>query len=198
MSNVAPRSQEELETLAPVFAGAKAVMGFVPNSMLTMAHMPQLPVAFSLLTNVVFGGDLKAIMNRLGTVVPEPGEVAPPQDVVPYEERPLYDERGKLNNTIIPAQDEAAWVMQGAITDRTTEHLGVTDVGIIMFRKLLEEQIKIVEDGGEPINVHRDPAKNDAMSLATEHTFYPGYTHTGGPFADKPLLPPEVGATLKT
>lgn len=75
MSNVAPRSQQELETLAPVFAGAKAVMGFVPNSMLTMAHMPQLPVAFSLLTNVVFGGDLKAIMNRLGTVVPEPDEV---------------------------------------------------------------------------------------------------------------------------
>ncbi|MFB3105635.1 MAG: hypothetical protein ACE1ZA_12040, partial [Pseudomonadales bacterium] len=71
MSNVTPRSQEELETLAPVFAGAKAVMGFVPNSMLTMAHMPQLPVAFSLLTNVVFGGDLKVIINRLKPVVPE-------------------------------------------------------------------------------------------------------------------------------
>ena len=83
------------------------------------------------------------------------------------------------------------------IADRTNEHLGVTDVGIIMFRKMMEEQIKIVENGGDPINVHRDPAKNQCITLATEHTFYPGYTKTGGPFADKPLVPPEVEASLK-
>ncbi len=76
MANVAPRSQEELESLAPVFEGVEAVMGFVPNSILTMAHMPQLPVAFSLLTNVVFGGDLRVIIERLGAVVPEPDDVA--------------------------------------------------------------------------------------------------------------------------
>jgi 5,5'-dehydrodivanillate O-demethylase len=129
--------------------------------------------------------------------VPEAG--APPleEDTITFEPRELYDEQGRLNNTIVPAQDEAAWVMQGPITDRTTEHLGITDVGIILFRKMIEEQIKIVEDGGEPINVHRDPAKNEAMSLATEHTYYPGYSSTGGPHADKPLLPPEVVARLK-
>jgi 5,5'-dehydrodivanillate O-demethylase len=129
--------------------------------------------------------------------VPEDGETAPPQDHVPYEKRELYDSKGRLNNTIVPAQDEAAWVMQGPITDRTTEHLGVTDVGIILFRKMIEEQLKVVEDGGDPINVHRDPAKNKALGLATEHTYYPGYTHTGGPFADKPLAPPQVERTLK-
>ena len=76
MSNVTPRSREGLEGLAPVFEGVEAAMGFVPNSMLTMAHMPQLPVAFSLLANVVFGGDLKAIIDRFSAVVPDQDDTA--------------------------------------------------------------------------------------------------------------------------
>jgi 5,5'-dehydrodivanillate O-demethylase len=130
-------------------------------------------------------------------VVPEPGVTVEEQAFVPYTERELYDEKGRLNNTIVPAQDEAAWVMQGPITDRTTEHLGVTDVGIILFRKMINENLKIVEDGGEPINVHRDPAKNIAIALATEHTYYPGDDFTGGQFVDKPLLPPQVEASMQ-
>jgi 5,5'-dehydrodivanillate O-demethylase len=130
-------------------------------------------------------------------VVPDPGVTVAEQEFVPYVERELYDANGRLNNTIVPAQDEAAWVMQGPITDRTTEHLGVTDVGIILFRKMINENLKIVEDGGEPINVHRDPAKNVAIPLATEHTYYPGDDFTGGPFADKPLLPPQVEASMQ-
>ncbi|MDA0798949.1 MAG: Rieske 2Fe-2S domain-containing protein [Chloroflexi bacterium] len=130
-------------------------------------------------------------------VVPEPGVMVAEQGFVPYVERELYDEKGRLNNTIVPAQDEAAWVMQGPITDRTTEHLGVTDVGIILFRKMINENLQIVEDGGEPINVHRDPAKNVAIPLATEHTYYPGDDFTGGQFADKPLLPPQVEASMQ-
>ena len=127
--------------------------------------------------------------------VAEPGKTAPHQDPVPYQYMELYDEKGRLNNTTIPSQDEAAWIMQGPITDRTTEHLGATDVGIIMFRKLIEEQFKTVENGGDPINVHRDPAKNKCITLATEHTYYPGYTRTGGPFVETPILKPEVEAS---
>ena len=129
--------------------------------------------------------------------VSEPGKTAPHQDHVPYEYMELYDEKGRLNNTTIPAQDEAAWVMQGPITDRTTERLGATDVGLIMYRKMMEEQIKIVENGGDPINVHRDPEKNNCITLPTEHTYYPGYTRTGGPFVETPLVPPEVEASLE-
>jgi len=128
--------------------------------------------------------------------VPKAGETAPPQDHVPYTVLSPYDEKGRLNNTTIPSQDEAAWIMQGPISDRTTEHLGATDVGIIMFRKLIEEQLKTVENGGDPINVHRDPAKNKCITLATEHTYYPGYTRTGGPFVETPILKPEVEASL--
>ena len=129
-------------------------------------------------------------------MVPKAGETAPPQDHVPYTVISPYDEKGRLNNTTIPSQDEAAWIMQGPISDRTTEHLGATDVGIIMFRKLIEEQFKTVENGGDPINVHRDPAKNKCITLATEHTYYPGYTRTGGPFVETPIVKPEVEASL--
>ena len=129
--------------------------------------------------------------------VPKPGETAPHQDHLPFDYVEPYDEKGRLNNTTIPTQDEAAWVMQGPVSDRTTEHLGATDVGIIMFRKMIEEQIKIVENGGDPINVHRDPAKNKCITLATEHTYYPGYTRTGGPFVETPIIKPELEASLE-
>jgi 5,5'-dehydrodivanillate O-demethylase len=57
-------------------------------------------------------------------------------------------------------QDAMAWETQGAPTDRTQEHLGVGDEGIIILRKLLREQIETVRKGGEPIGVVRDPVKN--------------------------------------
>ncbi|MFP6816194.1 MAG: carboxymuconolactone decarboxylase family protein [Pseudomonadales bacterium] len=71
MSHVEPRSRTDVPALASVFSGAEATMGFVPNSMLTMAHMPQLPVAFMMLVNVVFGGDLETVMEQMRTQVPQ-------------------------------------------------------------------------------------------------------------------------------
>ena len=67
------------------------------------------------------------------------------------------------------AQDVAAWITQGAIADRTKESLGRSDKGIIMFRRMLEENIRIVEDGGDPINTFRDPASNIYLGMDTEH-----------------------------
>jgi 5,5'-dehydrodivanillate O-demethylase len=67
------------------------------------------------------------------------------------------------------AQDVAAWITQGEIADRTQESLGRSDKGIIMFRRMLEENIRIVEDGGDPINTFRDPAANVYLGMDTEH-----------------------------
>jgi 5,5'-dehydrodivanillate O-demethylase len=53
-----------------------------------------------------------------------------------------------------------AWETQGPVTNRTQEHLGASDEGIILFRKLLREQIEVVQKGGEPLGVVRDPEKN--------------------------------------
>jgi len=72
MTLVTPRDPADIPELAPMLDGVKAAMGFIPNSMLTMAHMPQLPIAFSLLANVVFGGDLRAQLALLAPLAPAP------------------------------------------------------------------------------------------------------------------------------
>jgi 5,5'-dehydrodivanillate O-demethylase len=107
------------------------------------------------------------------------------QDVVPHTLVPTFDPDGRVKRDYVRGQDQAAWIIQGAVCDRTTEHLGVTDVGIIMFRRMLEEQMKVVEDGGEPMNVMRDPTKNEIVIVPIENFNYPGYPEkTRGPFED--------------
>ena len=69
----------------------------------------------------------------------------------------------KMN--MIPAQDSMAWETQGSRTDRTQEHLGVGDEGVIELRKLLREQIERVQRGLDPIGIIRDPAKNELIDL---------------------------------
>ncbi|MDE2970389.1 MAG: Rieske 2Fe-2S domain-containing protein, partial [Chloroflexota bacterium] len=88
----------------------------------------------------------------------------PPQKSVPYYiVPPSVDAHGdpiwqELDNN--GGQDAMAWLAQGPIVDRTKERLGESDRGVLMYRELLRQQLRIVEDGGEPINVVRDPAKN--------------------------------------
>jgi AhpD family alkylhydroperoxidase len=84
MAHVSPLPRDQLNHLEPVLAGAEAAMGFVPNSMLTMAHMPQLTMAFSMMAGVVFGGDLKPLMENFAKIVPvdeNAGESLPPSTV---------------------------------------------------------------------------------------------------------------------
>jgi 5,5'-dehydrodivanillate O-demethylase len=95
-----------------------------------------------------------------------PGDAVavPQQDPVPAFEVPQQE----LPDFIL-GQDFLCWVAQGEICDRSQELLGKSDVGLVMFRKLLMEQIKVVQDGGDPINTFRDPEKNRYIDLALEH-----------------------------
>ena len=105
--------------------------------------------------------------------------------MVPHERVPVFNEEGRIKADWVLGQDQAAWIMQGPITDRTTERLGVSDVGVIMFRRMLEEQMQIVESGGDPINVHRNPDENEILIYPVEHFEYPGYEGSmRGPFKD--------------
>ena len=70
MPHLDPKERSAIPELAPVFAGAEAAMGFLPNSMLTMAHMPQLTMAFSMLAGVTFGADLRGLMEVYKDNVP--------------------------------------------------------------------------------------------------------------------------------
>ncbi len=112
-----------------------------------------------------------------------PGQEQP--EVVPHQEVPCFDEKGRIKADWVLGQDQAAWIMQGSIMDRSTERLGVSDVGLIMFRRMLNEQMEIVAQGGEPMNVHRNEDENEILIYPVEHFQYPGYEGSlRGPFKD--------------
>ena len=50
------------------------------------------------------------------------------------------------------AQDAIVWTAQGEIVDRSEELLGRSDVPIVLLRRQLDEQIKLVEEGKTPMN----------------------------------------------
>jgi hypothetical protein len=50
---------------------------------------------------------------------------------------------------------------QGAIADRTSEHLGASDGGIILMRRMMRESLDAVAQGRDPLCVIRDPAKQN-------------------------------------
>jgi hypothetical protein len=92
-----------------------------------------------------------------------PGIDVPPQDPVPTFELPISD----LPEYIL-GQDMLASPTQGAIVDRSLEMLGESDTGVIMWRKLLQQQLDIALEGGEPMNVFRD-ATLQQIDLPLEH-----------------------------
>jgi 5,5'-dehydrodivanillate O-demethylase oxygenase subunit len=89
-----------------------------------------------------------------------------------YMPSPELDSHGQpkyelLNNDVDP-QDNAIFISQGAICDRTKEMLGESDRGVVLFRHLLENQIKLIAAGKDPINTFRDAKRNLRIDLATE------------------------------
>lgn len=71
-----------------------------------------------------------------------------------------YDQLGRVVATYIGRQDELAFIGQGPIADRTAEHLGTSDVGLVAFRRMLFENLDKVARGEDPIAVIRDPDEN--------------------------------------
>ncbi len=75
----------------------------------------------------------------------------------------LYD--GKRWSELTEAEhqrmpgDYEAQVGQGPISLHSEEHLTTTDKGIGMVRHLLAQQIKVVQEGGDPVGVTFDPAE---------------------------------------
>lgn len=81
------------------------------------------------------------------------------QDRIPAWRGPIVDPAtGRWISTHVINQDFIAWVGQGRIADRTKEKLGLSDRGIMMLRKQLQEDMAAVAEGREPKGVIRDPA----------------------------------------
>jgi 5,5'-dehydrodivanillate O-demethylase len=96
-----------------------------------------------------------------------------PQDEIPLwkmtmpglneEGHPTWDLLGEN-----AAQDILMWYTQGPVADRTTEKLGTSDKGIMLFRKLLLENAEKVQRGEDPMAVIRDPARNVSIHINNE------------------------------
>ncbi len=87
----------------------------------------------------------------------------PNQASPPYAEVSLKNEKGEYILDYVLGQDMVAWYAQGELVDRTQEHLTTSDRCILDYRKLLKEQIQVVKNGGEPMNVFRDPVNNERL-----------------------------------
>ena len=85
---------------------------------------------------------------------------------------PLREADGALVIDYAEGQDIMTWVTQGDITNRSLEKLAESDKGIILYRRLLQQQLAMVEDGGDPINVFRDPSRNQSITLTHEEDRY--------------------------
>ncbi|GMA65210.1 RHO alpha subunit C-terminal catalytic domain-containing protein [Alicyclobacillus fastidiosus] len=104
--------------------------------------------------------------------VPNEGVQVPNDYPISLYEAPLKDANGKFITDYIDGQDMMSWVTQGEIADRTTERLGTSDKGIIMYRQLLMQELARVEKGEDPMCVVRDPAQNDVIVLPQEENKY--------------------------
>ena len=103
------------------------------------------------------------------------GSVAPQPEDVPVEFVGTKNAGGEFHLDNFASQDHMAWETQGPIADRAREHLGESDRGIIMFRKLLRDQIHAVQTGDDPIGINRDPAKDEVIRLIPKG--YTAYSH---------------------
>ena len=62
-------------------------------------------------------------------------------------------------------QDRVAQESQGLIYDRTKEHLGASDEGVIMLRAMVKDSIDAALRGNDPIWTLRDPAQNQKIAF---------------------------------
>lgn len=76
---------------------------------------------------------------------------------------PTFD--GPFDETYIAGQDALAWRDQGEIADRSLEMLGDSDRGLIMMRRMFEDQMRVVEDGGDPVNVFRSGEQAEHLDI---------------------------------
>jgi 5,5'-dehydrodivanillate O-demethylase len=106
---------------------------------------------------------------------PRPGATTVRHEALSWDAfgRAYVDAEGVGGN--IPWQDEMAWVGQGAITDRTHEHLATSDKGILLYRRLLLENLERVARGEDPMGVIRDPAVNEPMIAIARGSQYTGF-----------------------
>jgi 5,5'-dehydrodivanillate O-demethylase len=100
------------------------------------------------------------------TTLRKPGAAPRP---IAVKHSTLFNGDGRIVADTIPLQDMTGWAGQGTISDRTREHLATSDRGVVLYHKLLVEEMERAERGLDPMGTIRDPAENEPMiDLARE------------------------------
>lgn len=87
------------------------------------------------------------------------------QPRIPYSWVPIQDEQGNWVVSDVVHQDLTALVAQGTIADRTCEHLGASDEGIILLRKRFFQQLEALDQGQPLKGLIHDPEENRSVVL---------------------------------
>jgi len=88
------------------------------------------------------------------------------QEEIPAWRAPIVDPvTGRWYSQHVMNQDFVAWVGQGRIADRTKEHLGQSDMGIVMLRRRFLSEMKALAEGKDPKGLIRDPASNHRVRI---------------------------------
>ena len=86
---------------------------------------------------------------------------APPQTTIPLDEFVYRHPNGRFIVETAMGQDIMAWITAGPLMDRTTEKLASSDEGVILYRRVLDEQLEKLQRGEDPLGVVRDAARNE-------------------------------------
>ena len=103
-----------------------------------------------------------------------------PKEMEPYDQGPIpswwgpvRDADGGWITSHVMNQDFVAWVGQGTIADRTSEHLAASDKGVLMMRRRFLAEMEAVAAGQDPKGLIRDPGRNSRLELpAANKDFY--------------------------
>jgi 5,5'-dehydrodivanillate O-demethylase len=87
------------------------------------------------------------------------------QERIPAWHGPVADADGRWISSHVMNQDFVAWIGQGTIADRTREHLGTSDRGIILQRNRFLSDLESIAAGADPKAVIRDPRVNECVAL---------------------------------
>jgi 5,5'-dehydrodivanillate O-demethylase len=87
------------------------------------------------------------------------------QQSIPTWQGPVFDDKGEWITSHVMNQDFLAWAGQGRIADRTQEHLGASDRGIVLMRRRFFEDLERVAAGEDPKGLIRDEARNVRVQL---------------------------------
>lgn len=172
-----PRRHKEITTPH----GLGAVLFPYIDAQNDMTYQIRVPVDDTTTLHIWYSVYTPEAQAELGVDLPEQDPLEIPTFHVPV---PTLDANGIPQYAHMDGnsdQDLAMWYTQGPIMDRTAEHLSVGDEHIIHQRRLLDEQIRIVEDGGDPINTFRNPNENVCLVPEWSAPMPPRITPDGRP-----------------